>query len=80
MAVVFTTATPINNRLTDLRHLIELFTNREEDVSRTLGITNLKAILIKLKETKRLENVEENFSENLDTVTTYLAKTKYLKI
>ena len=44
------TATPINNRLTDLRHLIELFTNREEDhFSRTLGITNLRAYFNKIE-------------------------------
>ncbi len=72
------TATPINNRLTDLRHLIELFTNREENhFSRTLGITNLRAYFNKIeRDLRRLENVEENLSENIDTVTTYLARDK----
>lgn len=38
------TATPINNRLADFRHMAELFTRREEAYfGRTLGINNLRA-------------------------------------
>jgi superfamily II DNA or RNA helicase len=38
------TATPINNRLSDFRHMTELFTRREEAYfGRTLGINNLRA-------------------------------------
>ena len=38
------TATPINNRLTDFRHMAELFTRRDEAYfARTLGINNLRA-------------------------------------
>jgi hypothetical protein len=38
------TATPINNRLSDFRHMVELFTRRDEAYfSRTLGINNLRA-------------------------------------
>jgi len=38
------TATPINNRLSDFRHLVELFTRREEPYfARTLGVNNLRA-------------------------------------
>ena len=38
------TATPINNRVSDFRHLIELFTRREEAYfARTLGVNNLIA-------------------------------------
>src|SRR5439155_18286843 len=38
------TATPINNRLTDFRHMIELFSRGEEDYfAHTLGINNLRA-------------------------------------
>lgn len=38
------TATPINNRLTDLRHMIELFSHGNDAYfGRTLGVNNLKA-------------------------------------
>ena len=38
------TATPINNRLSDFRHMAELFTRRDEAwFARTLGINNLRA-------------------------------------
>ncbi len=38
------TATPINNRLSDFRHMIELFTRRQEAYfARTLGVNNLTA-------------------------------------
>ena len=42
--VFMLTATPINNRLTDFRHMVELFTRREEAYfARTLGVNNLRA-------------------------------------
>ncbi len=38
------TATPINNRLSDFRHMVELFTRGVEDYfGRTLGVNNLRA-------------------------------------
>jgi hypothetical protein len=38
------TATPINNRLSDFRHMVELFSRREEAYfARTLGVNNLRA-------------------------------------
>ena len=38
------TATPINNRLTDFRHMIELFSRGDEAYfARTLGVNNLRA-------------------------------------
>jgi Helicase conserved C-terminal domain len=38
------TATPINNRLSDFRHMTELFTRKDEAYfSRTLGVNNLQA-------------------------------------
>lgn len=44
------TATPINNRLTDFRHMIELFTRKEEAYfGRNLGIHNLRAHFINLE-------------------------------
>ncbi len=37
------TATPINNRLSDIRHMTELFTRRDESYfARTLGVNNLR--------------------------------------
>jgi hypothetical protein len=43
-ALYLLTATPINNRLSDLRHMIELFTRRDEAYfARTLGVNNLRA-------------------------------------
>lgn len=42
--VFMLTATPINNRLSDFRHMTELFTRRVEDVfAGTLGVNNLRA-------------------------------------
>ena len=38
------TATPINNRLSDFRHMTELFTRKDEAYfARTLGVNNLRA-------------------------------------
>ena len=42
--VFLLTATPINNRLADFRHMAELFTRRDEAYfGRTLGVNNLRA-------------------------------------
>ena len=42
--VFLLTATPINNRLADFRHMAELFTRRKEDYfARTIGVNNLRA-------------------------------------
>jgi hypothetical protein len=42
--VFMLTATPINNRLSDFRHMAELFTRREENYfAKTLGVNNLRA-------------------------------------
>ncbi len=44
-SVYLLTATPINNRLTDFRHMIELFSRRDDAYfARTLGINNLTAM------------------------------------
>ena len=43
-AVFMLTATPINNRLSDFRHMTELFTRRDEAYfARTIGVNNLRA-------------------------------------
>jgi superfamily II DNA/RNA helicase len=42
--VFMLTATPINNRLSDFRHMAELFTRRDETYfARTIGVNNLSA-------------------------------------
>ena len=48
------TATPINNRLSDLRHMIELFTRRDEAYfARTLGVNNLRGHFNSMEKTLR---------------------------
>ncbi len=48
------TATPINNRLTDFRHMTELFTRRNEAYfARTLGVNNLRAHFNQMERTFR---------------------------
>lgn len=55
-SVFMLTATPINNRLSDLRHLIELFSRRKEDHFRDrLGISNVRAHFNQME--KRLDQV-----------------------
>jgi len=50
------TATPINNRLTDFRHMTELFSRGQEDYfARTLGINNLRAHFGNLEKELRKE-------------------------
>jgi len=49
------TATPINNRLSDFRHMAELFTRRKEDYfGRTLGVNNLRAHFNNLEKSLRV--------------------------
>src|SRR5437762_5984126 len=48
------TATPINNRLSDFRHMTELFTRRDEAYfGRTLGVNNLTAHFNNMKKVLR---------------------------
>lgn len=73
--VFMLTATPINNKLTDLRHMIDLFTNEDEaHFSRTLGIHNLRAYFNKLdRELKsKLGNAVENVTENSGEILQFL--------
>ncbi len=57
------TATPINNKLTDLRNMIELFTNKDESYfSKTLGIHNLRGHFSILE--KELKNIHGDASVN----------------
>lgn len=52
--VFMLTATPINNRLSDFRHMIELFTRRDETYfARTIGVNNLRAHFNRMESTLR---------------------------
>jgi superfamily II DNA or RNA helicase/HKD family nuclease len=65
------TATPINNRLSDFRHMTELFSRREEAYfSRTLGVNNLRAHFNNMEKAlrKRLGGDESGIGENLAEV------------
>jgi hypothetical protein len=50
--VFLLTATPINNRLSDFRHMAELFTRRDEAYfGRTLGVNNLRSHFNRMEKT-----------------------------
>jgi hypothetical protein len=52
--VFMLTATPINNRLSDFRHMAELFTRRDETYfARTIGVNNLSAHFNQMEKTLR---------------------------
>jgi superfamily II DNA or RNA helicase len=68
--VFMLTATPINNRLSDFRHLAELFTRRDEAYfGRTLGVNNLSAHFNQMEKALRtrvgheLTDVSEQLTE-----------------
>jgi len=55
------TATPINNRLTDFRHMVELFSRRDERYfARTLGVNNLRAYFNRME-----KELRASFSEDI---------------
>ena len=63
-SVFLLTATPINNRLTDFKHLIELFSHGDNAYfSRTLGISNLAAHFGNLEKQLRKEFSGEAISD-----------------
>lgn len=43
------TATPINNKLSDFRHMVELFSRRQEDYFQRIGIHSLRGHFIKME-------------------------------
>jgi SNF2 family DNA or RNA helicase len=75
--VFMLTATPINNRLSDFRHLLELFTRRDEAYfSRTLGVNNLTAHFNQMEKALRnrvghdVPDVAEQLTEAQDILST----------
>src|SRR5690606_18722223 len=63
------TATPINNSLSDLRHMIELFSRRRDDyfADAPLGISNLQAHFRELD--KHLDRIAEQRGEGSAVIT-----------
>jgi len=62
------TATPINNRLSDFRHMAELFTRKDEAYfARTLGVNHLRAHFNNMEKSlrKRLGGDGSDLGENL---------------
>jgi superfamily II DNA or RNA helicase len=71
------TATPINNRLSDFRHMVELFTRRDEAYfGRTLGVNNLRAHFNNMEKALRsalghdLTDVAEHMTEAQEVLAT----------
>lgn len=70
------TATPINNRLSDFRHMTELFSRKDETYfARTLGVNNLRAHFNNMEKTLRkrlggdVADLGENIGEIQETLT-----------
>jgi len=71
--VFMLTATPVNNQLDDLRHMIELFTRRQEDYFRTtLGINSLRGHFVTMK--RQLDRIVAQQGEDLSTAETNMAE------
>ncbi len=70
------TATPINNKLIDLRNMIELFTNEDQEYFSRLGIHNLRNHFNKLERDlrKNLLDISTNIGENITAINTFLEK------
>jgi hypothetical protein len=57
----FLTATPINNRLSDFRHMVELFSRKDEAYfAARLGIQSLRGHFIKLEKQLRAQESQED--------------------
>ncbi|MCY3845725.1 MAG: helicase-related protein [Acidobacteria bacterium] len=68
--VFMLTATPINNRLSDFRHMVELFTRRDETYfSRTLGIHNFRSYFNNLE-----KSLQERLSHDTPDVTEHITE------
>ena len=66
--VFMLTATPINNRLSDFRHMMELFTRRDEAYfARTIGVNHLRAHFNQMERTlrSRVGQDEADAAENM---------------
>ena len=70
------TATPLNNRLADFRHMAELFTRRDEAYfARTIGVNNLRAHFNNMeKALRKLLGEDVNIAETITEANDYLAR------
>lgn len=71
------TATPINNRLTDFRHMAELFTRRDETFfANTLGVHNLRRHFSDMEKEllEKLERDSIDLSDDMDQVGEFLSQ------
>lgn len=76
------TATPINNRLSDFRHMAELFTRRDEAYfARTLGVNNLRAHFNQMEKALRtaVGNDSTDVAEHLPEVQQILGTDEIFK-
>lgn len=81
-AVYMLTATPINNRLTDLRHMIELFSRRRDNYfAQTLGVNSLTGHFNQMeKAVRQLVGLDKmDLSESLSEAHEVLAKDEIFK-
>jgi len=70
--VFLLTATPINNRLTDFRHMIELFTGRDESYfARTIGVNHLRTTFNQME-----KDLRKQIDADVDNVSDHLAKSQ----
>ena len=75
-SVFLLTATPINNRLADFRHMTELFTRRDETYfARTLGINNLRSHFNRLEKElqTKVGNETVDLTERIGEVQAFLS-------
>lgn len=76
------TATPINNRLSDFRHMAELFTRRDEAYfARTIGVNNLRAHFNNMEKALRKQLGIDlfDFSERIVETSDFLSRDEIFK-
>jgi hypothetical protein len=76
------TATPINNRLSDFRHMVELFSRKDDAYfARTLGVNNLRAHFNNMEKSlrKSLGGDEADLAENIVEAQDLLANDETFK-
>ena len=76
------TATPVNNRLSDFRHMAELFTRCKEDYfAQTLGVNNLRAHFTQMEAALRklVGHDDSDIEDNLGAAQQILSKDQIFK-
>jgi len=66
------TATPINNKLADFRHMVELFSRRTEDHFSGIGVQSLRGHFLKME--RDLKRIMSGATGDADATTTDLAE------